>query len=90
MSYFTYILLSLKSGKFYIGSSDDIERRLQDHNWSRTPSTKSGIPWKVVYWEVFESRAEAVSREFEIKSKKSRKYIEKLIDGFINSNSSSG
>ena len=79
MPYYIYIIQSEKSGKYYIGSSDDPERRLQEHNWSRTPSTKSGIPWKLVYTEEYETRSEAVTREYEIKKKKSRKYIEYLL-----------
>jgi putative endonuclease len=45
--------------------------------WSR--STKAGIPWKLVYHEVFQTKSEAMKRECEIKRKKSRKYLEKLI-----------
>ena len=79
MSYYTYILKSEKNGKYYIGSSENPEVRLQQHNWKRTPSTKSGIPWQLVYTESYETRTEAVKREYEIKRKKSRKYIEYLI-----------
>jgi putative endonuclease len=79
MPYYTYILQSQKNGRYYIGSSSDPERRLQEHNWSRTPSTKTGIPWEIVYTEEYETRSEAVSREYQIKKKKSRKYIEYLI-----------
>jgi len=54
--------------------------RLQRHNdgWSR--STKSGIPWKIAYYEIFESKSEAIKREYHIKRMKSRKYIESLIN----------
>ncbi len=79
MSYFTYIIYSQKNDKYYTGSSEDTEKRLQQHNWSRTPSTKTGIPWKLVYIEEYKTRSEAVKREYEIKKKKSRKYIEYLI-----------
>lgn len=79
MNFYIYILQSEKNGKFYVGSTENLEKRLQDHNWSRTPSTKSGIPWKMVYNEVFQSRGEAMRRENEIKSKKSRKYLAYLI-----------
>ncbi len=85
--YFTYIIKSQKNGKYYIGSSDDVNRRLLDHNWSRTPSTKTGIPWVLVYFESFDSRSEAMKREYEIKAKKSRNYIEFLIDNQQNKSS---
>ena len=79
MSYYLYIIQSEKNGKYYIGSSQDPIVRLQQHNWSRTPSTKTGIPWKLVYTEKFNTRSDAVKREYAIKKKKSRKYIEFLI-----------
>ena len=80
MSYYLYIIQSEKNGKYYIGSSQDPIVRLQQHNWSRTPSTKTGIPWKLVYTEEFKTRSDAVKREYAIKKKKSRKYIEYLIN----------
>ena len=79
MAYFTYILRSLKTGRFYIGSCENTEIRLQQHNMKRTPSTKSSVPWEIVYTEEFSTRSDAVKREYEIKRKKSRKYIEYLI-----------
>ncbi len=77
--YYTYILFSQKLNRYYTGSTEDVERRLQQHNWSRTPSTKAGIPWELVYKEKYETKSEAVKREYEIKRRKSRKYIEFLI-----------
>jgi len=79
MSYYLYIIQSEKNGKYYTGSSQDPIVRLQQHNWSRTPSTRTGIPWKLVYTEEFNTRSDAVKREYAIKKKKSRKYIEYLI-----------
>ncbi len=83
MSYYVYIIQSEKTGKYYTGSSEDPNKRLQQHNWSRTPSTKSGIPWKLVYTKKFETRSEAVIKEYAIKKKKSRKYIEYLIQSSV-------
>ncbi len=77
--YYTYILQSKKSGKFYIGSCQNIEVRLDRHNAGATFSTKSGRPWKLVYYESFQNNSDALKREREIKLKKSRKYIEYLI-----------
>ena len=65
---------------FYVGSTQDIEERLTRHNNGRSKFTKGKGPWKVVYFEEFEDKADALKREFEIKGWKSRKAIEKLID----------
>ncbi|MBS3767676.1 MAG: GIY-YIG nuclease family protein [Candidatus Cloacimonetes bacterium] len=78
--YYTYILHSEKLDKFYTGHTNNLKLRLERHNdgWSR--STKSGIPWKIVYKEKYNTKSEAMKREYEIKRKKSRKYIESLIN----------
>ena len=74
-----YILRSEKIGKFYIGHTEDIDKRLVRHNKGQVTSTRGKGPWAIVYQEYFPNRAEAVQRELEIKSKKSSKYIERLI-----------
>ena len=77
--YYTYIIQSQKNGRFYIGSCQDIDKRIERHNAGATPSTKPGRPWQLVYSETYETNSEALKREREIKSKKSRKYIEFLV-----------
>lgn len=79
MGFYTYILYSVKLDKYYVGSCEDMDTRIQQHNAGRNKSTKPGLPWTIKYLEEYSTRAEAVSRETEIKNKKSRKYIEWLI-----------
>jgi putative endonuclease len=69
----------MKFDRYYIGQCEDVAARLMRHNNKAVPSTKPYVPWELVYTEVFDTRAEASSREREIKNKKSRKYIEYLI-----------
>ena len=77
--YFVYIIKSIKTHKFYVGSTGDLANRIAHHNAGYNKSTKSGAPWKLVYTEEFKNRSDAVKRELEIKSKKSKTYIEKMI-----------
>ena len=77
--YHIYILYSKNFDRYYVGQCEDISIRLQRHNSGGVPSTKPYIPWEMVYTEVFCTRAEAMAREKEIKSKKSRRYIEYLV-----------
>ena len=79
MKYRVYILLSLKNNSFYIGVTNNLTRRINQHNRGKSKSTKSGIPWKLVYYEEFDNIKEAYKREGYIKSLKKRKFIEKLI-----------
>jgi len=79
MTYSVYILFSEKLNKYYIGQTENIEVRLNNHNEGLSDFTRRGIPWRLVYVENYSTRAEAQARELQIKNKKSRKYIEFLI-----------
>ncbi len=80
--FYTYIIKSIKFDSFYTGHSQDLNERLLKHNGSYSKSTKAKAPWKLVYFEEFETRSRAAKREIEIKNKKSRKYIEELLADF--------
>ncbi|MCF8264867.1 MAG: GIY-YIG nuclease family protein [Melioribacteraceae bacterium] len=79
MLFFTYILRSKKSDRFYIGSTNNLERRVNEHNAGQTHSTRSGKPWELVYSKEFDSKIEATQFEMKIKKMKSRKFILNLI-----------
>ncbi len=65
--------------RYYIGSTENLERRLERHNQGATKSTKNGRPWKIVYTEEYKTKSEAIIRELYIKRMKSKVFIEKLI-----------
>ena len=77
--YYLYILYSSDLDKYYVGSTNDLERRLSDHNRGKDRFSRQAKIWILKYTEVYESRSDAYGREQEIKKKKSRKYIESLI-----------
>ena len=77
-----YILYSEKIDHYYVGYSNDIERRLSEHNRKKGKYTDKGIPWILVYTEVYESKKEAMDRERYIKSRKSKQFILDLISSY--------
>ena len=79
MAYFVYILQSEKDESFYIGSTENPERRLEKHNLPHSGYTGRKQPWKIVYIEEYNSKTEAQKRENYIKKMKSKDYILKLI-----------
>ncbi len=68
MPYFAYILLSLKDGIHYYGSSSNLNSRLKAHNSGKSKFTKGHRPWDIIYSEKFETRSEAMKRELFFKS----------------------
>ena len=77
--FYIYILQSDKSGRYYLGHTSNLQERLNRHNNGLVTATRNKGPWKIVYFEEFDSKLEANQRELNIKKMKSRVYIEKLI-----------
>ena len=75
----TYILLSEKTWKFYIGSTGNLEDRFFRHSTGRSKATLSGRPWKLIWTEEFNTRSDAYKREMEIKVWKSHDRIVQLV-----------
>lgn len=66
--YHVYLLRSKKNNTFYIGYTNNVERRLKDHNSGLGEHTKKYMPWEIVYYESFASLADAKKREKSLKS----------------------
>ena len=79
-NFFVYIIYSKAIGEYYIGHSGSLDDRIFRHKNSGSKATKKANDWIIVYKEHFATRSEAYKREMEIKKKKSRRYIETLID----------
>ena len=84
--FYTYILQSTKSGRYYVGHTEDVEKRLERHNAGKVNATRNKGPWVLMSYEAYQTKLEANSRELYIKSMKSRVFIEKLIAEFKNKN----
>ena len=75
---YTYIV-ACKDGTYYTGWTNHLEKRIQDHNAGKgAKNTKCRLPVNVVYYESFESKEEAMRREYAIK-RLTRKEKEMLI-----------
>jgi len=66
--FYVYVLRSRKDEKLYIGYTDDLRRRLSEHNKGLSRATKSRIPLDLVYYEAYASQADAKVREKRLKS----------------------
>ena len=72
---FVYVLRSQKNGHLYIGMTNNLERRLEEHNTGKNRSTKAYIPYKLLTFEKFKTRVEARLREKYLKSSVGRRFI---------------
>jgi putative endonuclease len=65
--YYVYLLKSLKDEKYYIGYTNDLRRRLTEHNTGQNKSTKHRQPFELVYYEAYSQEASARLRERRLK-----------------------
>ncbi len=76
MEYHFYILYSEAKDRYYVGHTENLQKRITEHRLRKNLGTND---WVLKYSEVYGSRSEAMLREQEVKAKKRRSYIEALI-----------
>jgi putative endonuclease len=80
--FYCYILQSKKDFSFYVGQCKDLDSRMSKHFDGLSKYTASKRPLRLVYFEAFITRQAALIREKQIKAKKSKKYIEYLVNNW--------
>lgn len=65
--FFVYILRSLKDKKLYFGFTNDLKRRIEEHNSGKSPATRPRMPLKLMYYEAYTSEEDAKRREHSLK-----------------------
>jgi len=81
MKYFVYIIYSEKLDRYYVGTTDDVQKRILEHNsmkYAKSFTTK-GIPWVLKLSYACEDSAIAYALEKFIKRMKSKLFLEKII-----------
>ena len=73
-NYFTYIIVSKKNKRWYYGHSNDLERRIIEHNSGQNKSTKNKGPWELIFKKAFNRKLEANKFELELKGFKNKEY----------------
>jgi putative endonuclease len=79
MMHYIYVLRSIKDGRFYVGYTMDLERRLTEHNAGKVLSTKNRKPFKLVYYEACRHQENALRREQYLKTTYGKRYIKNRI-----------
>jgi len=81
--FFIYLLQSESSGTFYIGYTDNLERRVEEHNSGENRSTKHGCPWKLLYYEACLNQHDALCREKYLKTNQGYRLIQTRIKEYL-------
>jgi putative endonuclease len=80
MPYSVYVLQN-STGQLYVGSTGEIERRLQEHQRGLARWTASRGPWQLVHREEFSTRSEAMKRERQLKAGQGRQWLRSTLNG---------
>jgi putative endonuclease len=73
--YYVYVIQSRMNGRFYVGSTKDVENRLREHNAGESKSTHAGKPWELLHVESYGTLAEARRQESKIKARGIGRYL---------------
>jgi predicted GIY-YIG superfamily endonuclease len=73
--FFHVYILRLRNGKHYVGRTNDLVRRIQEHNEGKCPYTRSFRPVRMVYYASFESQFLAIAFEKYLKSGSGRAFM---------------
>ncbi|MEK7503722.1 MAG: GIY-YIG nuclease family protein [Patescibacteria group bacterium] len=77
--FYVYILKSERNGKLYKGLTNDLKRRVKEHNSGNSEFTRNNGPWKLIYYEAFVSEKDARKEELFLKSGKGKERIKYLL-----------
>ena len=76
MKYFVYVIASIKPFlKTYVGWTNNINKRIEKHNLGKGAKSTRGRKWKLIYKEKFDSKINALKREYKIKKDKNFRRI---------------
>ena len=76
--YYVYAISSLARNYIYVGITNNLDRRIGDHNKGYNRTTKPYLPFKIIYTEEFNSRAEARRKEVYLKSGCGKEFLRSL------------
>jgi len=78
MEFQVYILQSLTTNRYYVGQTNNLEKRLDEHNSEMAGHTKKEQPWKLVWRKIVLTRNEAILLERKIKKRGAARFLEDL------------
>ena len=79
--YYVYVLQSRRDGNFYIGQTNNLEKRIKEHFNGEVLSTKTRRPFKVVGYKTYETRSDSMWVEHSLKKHgdQKKKFIDNLL-----------
>jgi putative endonuclease len=84
MNYFyTYVLQSSKDLNFYVGYTNNLVKRIEEHNKGKVPSTKNRVPLQLIYWEGCLNQQDVTRREKYLKTSWGKRFIKNRLKSYL-------
>jgi len=82
--WYVYVIKSLKNERLYVGSTNDIKRRLKEHNDGVGGKyTKDNRPFKLVFYEAFLNKKDAMKDELFFKTGYGREVLKTKLKNYL-------
>lgn len=81
--YYVYVLQSLRFNWIYVGSTSDLRKRFKSHNLKENLSTKAYAPLKLIFYEAYLNKADALRREEYFKTTKGKTTLKTMLKEYF-------
>jgi putative endonuclease len=81
--WYTYVIRSQKNGLLYTGMSNDLRKRLWQHNNGKSSYTRNKGPFILIYYEACHDRSDAAAREIYLKTGMGKRFIKSRLKRFL-------
>ena len=81
--FFVYLLKSLKDNSLYIGYTNDLNNRFQEHNRGKNFSTKAKRPWQLIHYEAYLNINDALRREKYLKTNQGARLLKRMLKEYF-------
>jgi putative endonuclease len=81
--FYTYVLKSLKNASLYTGYTNDLKKRIKEHNDGESGFTKKYLPYELIYYEACLNQSDAKAREIQLKTGLGKRYLKARLKRFL-------
>ncbi len=82
--FYVYVLFNKNKNFIYIGYSENLKQRIQEHNEGKVRSTRAYIPLRLIFYEAYPTRSDVKRREKYLKSNKGRTTLMTMLKDYFN------
>ena len=83
MFYYVYVLQSKKNNSLYVGYTNDLIKRLREHNRGLNFSTKPYRPWQLIHYEAYRNKRDAERRENYLKTNQGARLLKRMLKEYF-------